>query len=129
MLKKVVPILLLFFYAQVAVSQSDDCELKLSGTVKSSDSSEPIPFATLQLIEQKQSVVADANGKFVFEHLCSGRFEVLIKFSGYKDYRTTFDLAQADLDVEIMLETNVVDLGGVTVEGRTCGPDRYTEHL
>ena len=56
----------------------------------------------------------DANGRFVFENICLQEFELLVKFVGFKDYRSTYVSGQIDLDVEIMLEArkaNIVQFG------------------
>ncbi len=117
MLKKVVSILFVGLLTNVSLAQGDDCGYTLSGIVRSTETRQAIPFATLQLPERKKSIVADANGRFVFENVCSGQFEILVKFVGFKDYRSVVALDQNDLDLEIMLETKVTDVEGVTVEG------------
>lgn len=99
------------------MAYTEACDLKLSGIIKSSDTREPIPMATVQLIQQKKSVVADINGQFVVENICSGQFEILVKFVGYKEYRSTIVLGADNLDIELMLDPLVTDLGAVTVEG------------
>ncbi len=121
MLKKVVAVLLFVVAPNLALAQSDDCELKLSGVVRSSDSQKAIPFATLQLIEEKKSAVADSQGRFVIEQICSGTFELLVKFIGYKDYRVSVVLDQSDLDIEVKLDPTVTNLEAVTVEGERIG--------
>ena len=117
MSKSVFVILLLICFSQISNSRSIECEFKLSGIVKSSDTREAIPLAMLQLIQRKLSVVSDVNGRFVFENICSGQFEILVKYVGYKEYRTTINLDEDNLDIEVMLDPEVTDLGSVTVEG------------
>jgi len=116
-------ILFLVCSLQEAKSLTDVCDLKLSGIVKSSENRESIPLATLELIQRKKSVVADTNGRFVFEGVCSGQFEILVKFVGYKEYRSTIVLGEDNLDLEIMLDPLVTDLGAVVVNGER--PDEF----
>lgn len=117
-MSKYIFFILLFIYSsQLAIASDVLCDLKLSGVVKSSDTRDAIPMATLQLIQSKKSVVADINGRFVFENICSGQFEVLVKFVGYKEYRSTIVLGEDNLDIELMLDPLVTDLDAVTVEG------------
>jgi iron complex outermembrane recepter protein len=117
MSKYVFAILFIICSTQAVQAYTNECDLKLSGIVKSSDTREPIPMATLELIQRKKSIVADINGQFVFENICSGQFEVLVKLVGYKEYRSTIVLGEDNLDIELMLDPAVTDLGSVAVEG------------
>lgn len=97
---------------------------KIRGTIVDSGSEEPLPFASIAIYTEKDSLVgggiSDENGKYSVE-LPFGKFYALIEFMGYEAQKTkAFSLTREDqnLDMgEIGLATTASDLGEVVVQG------------
>ncbi|MFO7617712.1 MAG: TonB-dependent receptor [Bacteroidales bacterium] len=79
----------------------------LKGLVKDGSSGEPVPFATVSLMQDGQSVplgaVSDQNGDFLIDKLPYGTYGVIVSFIGY--------LSDTVPDIELSREKPLVDLG------------------
>ncbi len=89
---------------------------RIVGTVIDDVSKDPIPYATIALIDPATSkpvdgTVADDQGKFEIKNIAAGNYKVSISFIGYQ----TFDVAS----VEIKEKGNEVNLGTVTLDAAT----------
>jgi len=63
-------------------AQSDNCNLRFSGRAVDMDHKEHLSYATLYINETQTAVVADENGKFMFEGLCPDTFTLVISHIG-----------------------------------------------
>lgn len=62
----------------------------LSGRVIDASTSEPLPYSTVALLDQKEGklmtgLISDGEGKFVFAQVPTGTYTVKISFVGYED--------------------------------------------
>ncbi|TJZ53338.1 TonB-dependent receptor [Sphingobacterium olei] len=81
---------------------------KLSGIVKDSLSTVPIPFASIGLLDANNrvvdGVVADTAGSFSLSNLKNGKYSLTVKFIGYNQKKTTIEIrGQKSLDLGTIL--------------------------
>jgi len=74
----------------VAVEGYSQNNIKISGTLCDSLTHEPVPFATVVLLDQQtkaaiKGIQTDSLGHFVFDNLPVGTFDLRITYVGYKD--------------------------------------------
>ncbi|GAA0880480.1 outer membrane beta-barrel family protein [Algoriphagus jejuensis] len=97
---------------------------KLRGTIVDKENSEPLPFSTIGIYTEKDSLIgggiSDENGKYNVE-LPFGKFYALIEFMGFESQKTrAFTLSREDQNVdlgEIALASTASDLNEVVVQG------------
>ncbi|NOS55298.1 MAG: carboxypeptidase-like regulatory domain-containing protein, partial [Cyclobacteriaceae bacterium] len=81
--------LLLLFRLSMSFGQS--CDFTLSGKV-SDEMGNPLVGATILLAKENKGEVADENGFFEFNKLCSGRYQIEVRFVGYKTISSSVKL-------------------------------------
>ena len=97
------------------VAQSQPCNLSLKGAVKDEDGTSLIGAAIwIESLNTGTSVTAD--GTFMIENLCAGKYTITVKFVGYTDKTITVTLPVND-PVKIILDQNIQLLHEVVVEG------------
>ncbi len=114
----------LLFLICVAQSFAQQNRGKIRGTILDSSSSEPLPFASVAVYSEKDSLVgggiSDENGKYSVD-LPFGKFYALIEFMGYEARKTNaFSLSRENQNVdlgEVGLSTTAADLNEVVVQG------------
>ncbi len=70
------------------------CNLTLKGTVNDNDNSEHLAFAVVQLTPTKQTAQTDEHGRFTFQNLCAGTYQLLFKHVGCKDTTISIELTK-----------------------------------
>ncbi|MBN7810173.1 TonB-dependent receptor [Algoriphagus sp. H41] len=118
----ILSMLTLFLGSIPAIAQQN--KGKIRGTIVDSGSEEPLPFASIAIYTEKDSLVgggiSDENGKYSVE-LPFGKFYALVEFMGYEAQKTkAFSLTREDQNLEmgeIGLATTASDLGEVVVQG------------
>jgi outer membrane receptor protein involved in Fe transport len=104
-------------------------ERQMGGTVKGivvdASSGNPIEYANILLFGASDSsmvngTITNPDGSFLIEKIRSGKYYFEVKFMGYNNWRTEFEISrnsrEHDLG-EIKLEPVAVNLGDVLVEG------------
>lgn len=97
---------------------------KISGVILDKESTNPLPFASVGVYSEKDSLVGggitDENGKFSIE-LPFGRFYSLIEFMGYEAYKTDFfnlNREKSNLNLgDFPLSSSAENLDEVIVQG------------
>lgn len=108
---------LLYLYAvlcmQVANSQTRST---LSGTVRSAETHQPLPGASIQIYDINRHAIADENGEYKSSSLPSGKYLVEVSFVGYG---TIVESVTIDGNTirDFHLSAAVVEQEGVTVTG------------
>ena len=106
--------LLLFISLGSAISQSADCTEVIKGKVLDLVTKEPLPFATVSILETSQGAVADENGEFILINICDEEVHLEVRFVGYKTTEHHHDFHHADPFIylapdETLLESIVVE--------------------
>lgn len=104
---------LLLFLALGAQAQG------LSGVVVDASTGEPLPGATLEVLETGAGVATDADGRFAFPQLAQGVYRVRVRFVGYEPADRV--LRAPDSDVRIGLYMQAVGADEVVVTGSALG--------
>lgn len=105
---------LLTFSTGLSLSQQADCDQIIKGKVIDRISEEPLPFATVNILETGQGVVADENGEFVIDKVCDEEFHLVASFVGYKAVEHHHDFHHDDPMIymapdESLLESVVIE--------------------
>lgn len=87
-------------------------QLVVSGSVLDASTSEPIPFAHVQ-IEDSTGVVTNLAGDFVFESVKQGTYALEVTFVGYKLYKKIIKINKKSISLNILLELDAVSLAQV----------------
>ncbi len=97
---------------------------KIYGKVLDAASKEPVPYATVTILNMRDSLVGGAlvknNGDFSVEKVPMGRYKVRIQFIGYITFTQNIVLApkQTDLDLgNIRIEQDAKQLSEVVIKG------------
>jgi len=104
---------------RVLASDPPVFEFRISGTVVS-DADEPIPGATVQLFvrgsgQPRAGAVTDEDGRFVFESVQSGQYDVFVSHVGFGSRTVSISVDGTDQDIQIRMRTDVLSYEGVVV--------------
>jgi outer membrane receptor protein involved in Fe transport len=141
-MNKLLSLLVLASFYQVAVAQSPTGVVALLntttpsaavqknvagsivGTVVDADTQQPVPYATITLVEPATSkpvdgTMADDKGKFTLNKVASGSYRLAISFIGYETKAMDIEVTNAAVDLgKITIGSTAKALGEVVVEGQ-----------
>ncbi len=101
-----------------------NCRSKFSGIILS-EAGRPLNGASIMLATTPVSgIITNEAGKFSFNNLCQGEYQVTIQFVGYKTQRFPI-FVDDDIERTVQLETDVTQLNEVVVKERLLN----TEHV
>jgi len=109
--------LLLCFFGFVQgslLSQDNDCDFVIYGKVMDLVTKEPLPFATVSILETGKGVVADEHGAFSLEGICDEEMHLEARFVGYKTVEHHHDFHHDDPMIylapdETLMESVVIE--------------------
>ncbi|MEM8893036.1 MAG: TonB-dependent receptor [Bacteroidota bacterium] len=96
-----------------------ECSYQISGKVLDIDSKDPLPGATIQLLDSDKGVVSDGKGNFVLSEICTSEIDFEVRFVGYKtivhhhDFRST---KHVDDEHIFYLALDQTELESITIE-------------
>ncbi|MDF1696115.1 MAG: carboxypeptidase-like regulatory domain-containing protein [Saprospiraceae bacterium] len=108
-------LLILFSLKDSIISQQTVCDHVVKGKVLDQVSTEPLPFATVSILESGQGVITDINGDFIIEKVCLEEFHLVIQFLGYRTVEHHHDFHHGDPIIYLAPEETLLD--GVVIEG------------
>jgi iron complex outermembrane recepter protein len=83
-------------------------QFSLKGTVVDGQSKEALAGATVQLVALNQHALADADGKFQFQSVPAGSFNVRIRFVGFEEWGKTIQVeGHVVISIEMVASTNL----------------------
>ncbi len=103
-----------------------DCSKQIAGTIFSKDSNEPIPFATVRVVDSNIGTSSDENGNFVLEGICEDVVNFEVRFLGFKTVVHQHDFSdpnQVDQRHRVYLVSDDKQLESVVVEGQAVVGD------
>ena len=71
-----------YFFGPLSSHGQKDCSIALMGKILD-ENNQPLPGATIVIIQNKTGKVSDVTGTFQFDKLCPGNYTLEIKFLGY----------------------------------------------
>jgi iron complex outermembrane recepter protein len=83
--------LVLCLLIKLTISSGQSCEYTLSGRVFD-ENGQPLAGATILLVKEKTGEVADENGSFQFRSLCNGKYQIEVRFVGFKTISSSVKL-------------------------------------
>lgn len=93
----------------------------LRGTVNDKESLSNIPFAILKLVNSDTTLntKADENGKFIFNNVLPGRYELSVSFTGYNNVTIPNVIVTTGKEVvlELMMEESINQIEVVSITG------------
>lgn len=78
------------------------------GTVRDFSGLRPLPGATVQVVNGKQSAVTDELGQFRLEKMPSGRYIVAVRFLGYAEQKDTMDVPTSNRVDYLLKESSTI---------------------
>ena len=87
----------------------------ITGTVYDENGS-PLPGATIFIEDLHRGEVTDMDGNFTFERIPSGRYQLIVRFTGYQTQYPVIVVPQ-EKPLEITLYTDDLLLENITIEG------------
>lgn len=107
-----------FFVAIVFATPLLLAQYKLSGTVKDSDSNEPIKNVTIALTDLKKSINTDENGNYSFQNLKEGKYFMEISQSNYSTLLVSVEVRK-DIIANFKLQKSAKEIAEVVVTAVT----------
>lgn len=71
---------------------AQECNLSLEGRVRDRDNSEELGFAYIKLVQLEKTIQCDEAGKFRFDGLCAGTYQLLVQHLGCIDSLFTVEV-------------------------------------
>lgn len=96
------------------MSQDNDCDHMIKGKVLDLTTNEPLPFATVSILETGQGTVTDENGDFILGKICDEEIHLEARYIGYKTVEHHHDFHHEDPMIylapdETLLESVVIE--------------------
>lgn len=89
-------LLLINFFAS-----AQDCQLFLKGSVRDADNGEALGFAFVKLTDSTQFIQTNENGDFIFEKICAGTYQIVVRHIGCRD---TIMMVKLEKSKKVVLE-------------------------
>lgn len=96
-------------------SQEASCNYRVIGQVFDLLTEEPLPFATVSILESGQGVATNDNGEFVIENICFEEFHLEVQFLGYKTVEHHHDFHHDDPMIFLAPDENLLE--SIVIEG------------
>ena len=97
--------------------KSENCECVLSGTVKDSETKEPIIGAVVYLKGTNKAVNTDEKGHYILKNICQGNYRLVCQLVGYQSVELVVDLKKEHAE-DIALVESDEHLQEVIVSGK-----------
>ena len=110
---------LLLFTKGPVLGQDHPCDQVVKGKVMDLVSQEPLPFATVSIVETGQGVVANEDGEFAIEKVCGEEFHLEARFVGYKSVEHHHDFHHEDPMIYLAPDEALME--SVVIEGSRLG--------
>ena len=88
----------------------------LTGTVKNNANGKSIPNANIYIVETKQGRVTNPYGFFEID-LPNGSYTIQITNIGFKSYSSKFEVSDQPVELDVELESKILEFGEISVEG------------
>ena len=93
---------------------AQDCTFTIKGSVVDIDDDSPLEAAVIQVVESRETTVSDANGYFVFNNQCEGKYILKISHINCDDVFREIDLKESG-SFDFRLDHRVENLNEVVV--------------
>lgn len=118
-MKKITFLTTLLMMICATVCHAQGC--KINGTVLDNATNEPMGFASVALLQHDSTMVtsamADGEGRFSLQAK-AGNYVLKATFLGYKDYVSTLQVADSEMNIDIKMEEDAAVLQEVVVKSQ-----------
>lgn len=83
----------------------------IKGTVKDSDTGNPLPGVTVQIVGTNLNTTTNAKGEFTLEGIPSGKYVIDYILTGFKTYEVEMEISEGMVLPEVSLSRSLVDDG------------------
>ena len=108
-------VLIMLFSVYESFAQND-CQYMIRGKVMDLETNQPLPYATVKVVDTDKGVLSDENGLFEIQNLCSKKVDLEVRYLGYKIMIHHHDFRDSKHIDEIYLAPDLTELEGVTIE-------------
>jgi hypothetical protein len=121
LMKIVIPFLTFFFSAFISFGQTGT----LRGHIYDAESGDPIPFASVQLLNSDAGVISDIDGFFQLSEVPSGKQKIQVSYLGYLDTLVEVDILSSKIKYQLVflnrstIELQTVDISASKERART----------
>lgn len=95
-------------------------QFSVSGIVKDQSTQQPLPYASVQIVELQRGTQTDASGSFSFANLPEGNYTLRISHIGYQTVTVAFS-SEKGLENSIFLEPKTTPTEEVIIQGIRAG--------
>lgn len=112
------PILLAALLLGIAAAASAGTFGVLEGVVRDKENDQPVPGASVMIVETQQGRVTDADGRFVIYNVPAGKYTVRIQMIGYRpvSYQNVEVTANLRTRLRVTMEQSAVELTEIVVK-------------
>lgn len=108
-----------------------ECDRSISGKILDLDTNQPLPYATVKLLDTSLGAIADEAGNFSIEKVCEDEVDLEIRFLGYKTLIHHHDFHHPSPTIFLapeaaMLESVVIEEEKNAHEVRSLDPQTLT---
>ncbi|OQX77564.1 MAG: hypothetical protein B6D61_06930, partial [Bacteroidetes bacterium 4484_249] len=115
-MNKLLFILFLIFNSLLLSGQKNT---SVSGTVNDSKTINPIENAEIIIKETNKGTISDASGYFEINNIVPGKYNIVVKYLGYKDLNKKINLKpEENKKLKLYLIQEIKDLNEFVVEGQ-----------
>jgi vitamin B12 transporter len=86
----------------------------IKGTIKNEEG-EPLPGANVFLEKTLDGTTSNSGGEFYFKTKKEGTYTLLIRFIGYREWKSELELKGETITIEAILRSEIIETGGITV--------------
>lgn len=104
-------------------------QASLSGTVRDSVTQQPLPFASVFLVNTTLGATTNEQGRYVLPAVPAGRYEVAATYLGHRLRQQPVVVGSAALTIDLALPPAAQALGEVVVRSRPALADDYQRFL
>ena len=101
------------FWTSHLLAQSD-CDGKIIGAILDQETKEPLPFATVKILNSDLGTVSDKEGNFTIANVCEKEVDLEVRFIGYKTIVHHHDFHHGNPN--IYLASDATELESIVIE-------------
>ncbi|MDX1651188.1 MAG: TonB-dependent receptor [Brumimicrobium sp.] len=101
--------------AALLLSSSAVAQFQISGTVKG-DEGEPLTGAVVLIKGQQRGTTTDKYGKYSITNLQSGKYDLKVRYFGYKEEEKTVVITDQNVQVDFQLKSTIFMQEGIEVQ-------------
>lgn len=108
-----------FTFSNVLIEDDENKHAAISGTIRDASTGEIIPFAYVFLVGTEMKVQTDLNGKYTFDKLGNGKYEVQAKYPSFIPKSVFVEVTHKETYIaDITLENVITNKEEITIKAK-----------